>query len=680
MPARIAPSEIPTPTPARSTDWRVLASGLAIAAAVVAAYGRTFSVPLLFDDASSIAGNATIRHVASAFCPPAGTTVSGRPVVNLSLAANYAISGNDVWSYHAVNLLIHVLAALTLFGIVRRTLAPQMGRKAAAAGFVAALLWSLHPLLTESVTYLVQRAESLMGLFYLLTLYGFIRGASARGAAQERWYVLVVAACLLGMGTKEVMVSAPLVVFLYDRTFVAGSFGEAWRRRRWLYTAMAATWLFLLYLVLAVEGRSGSAGFGVGISPWDYAMIQLPAVVHYLRLCIWPFPLVFDYGSIAHRPAVVVPNAVIVAALLAATGWALVRRPAIGFLGAGFFALLAPSSSIVPVATEAMAEHRMYLPLIPVVVLVAAGIRRWLGRAAIPFCMVLAGSLAFATLQRNEDYRSEESIWRDTVTKRPENERAQDNLGYALSKIPGRLDESIACYEEALRLKPDFVEAHDNLAFALLSKPGRSNDVISNYEEALRLEPDLVDVHFNLARVLQDLPGRSDEAMAQYREALRLRPDFAEAHYNLGYMLQAMPGRSVEAAEQFEESLRLKPGNAGAHFMLGCALQAIPGRGDDAIAQYAEAIRLKPDYVEARCNLGNALNSMGRSQEAIAQYSEASRLAPRDGTIQMNFAVVLLNAPGRTSEAADHLREAIRLQPDNERARQILAGLAASQH
>jgi tetratricopeptide (TPR) repeat protein len=670
---------MPTPTPARNPDWRVLASGLAIAVATVAVYCRTFSVPLLFDDDSSIAGNKTIRHIASAFQPPSGTTVSGRPILNLSLAVNYAISGNDVWSYHAVNLAIQVLASLILFGVVWRTLAPPMGPKAVGVGFAAALLWGLHPLLTESVTYLIQRAESLMGLAYLLTLYGFIRGVGARGPAQMGWYALSVAACALGMGTKEVMVSAPLVVFLYDRTFVAGTFGEAWRRRRWLYTAMAATWLLLLYLVLAVDGRSGSAGFGVGVSPWEYAMSQLPAVVHYLRLCFWPFPLVFDYGRIvAHRPSVVIPNAVIVGALVAATAWAFVRRPAIGFLGASFFALLAPSSSIVPVATEAMAEHRMYLALIPVVMLVVAGIHRALGRAAIPLCMVLAVSLGFATLQRNEAYRSGESIWRDTVTKRPENERAQDNLGYALSKLPGRLDESIACYEEALRLKPDFVEAHDNLAYALLSKPGRLNDVISNYEEALRLEPDLVDVHFNLARVLQDQPGRADEAMAQYREALRLRPDFEEAHYNLGYMLQAVPGRSAEAAEQFEESLRLKPGNAGAHFMLGSALQAIAGKGEDAVAEYMEAIRLKPDYVQARCNLGNALNSMGRTQEAIAQYSEASRLAPFDGTIQLNFAIVLLGAPGRTGEAADHLREAIRLQPGNERARQILAGLHVS--
>ena len=157
--------------------------GAILAAGAIAVYSRTFSVPLLFDDNHAIVDNSTIRHWSTAFWPPLNTTASGRPILNLSLAINYAISGTAVWSYHALNLAIHVLAGLTLFGIVRRTLAPRAGPAASLIAFSAALLWTLHPLQTESVTYIVQRAESLMGLFYLLTLYCFIRGAEADGAA-----------------------------------------------------------------------------------------------------------------------------------------------------------------------------------------------------------------------------------------------------------------------------------------------------------------------------------------------------------------------------------------------------------------------------------------------------------------------------------------------------------------
>jgi protein O-mannosyl-transferase len=681
MPELSAPAGSPArrPIPQLSLEGHALACGVVLAICAVATYRGTFSVPLLFDDAASVTGNPTLRHFASVFWPPSGTTVSGRPVLNLSLALNYAISGSAVWSYHALNLAIHVLAGLTLFGIVRRTLVPRVGHPATAMGFAVALLWTLHPLLTESVTYIVQRAESLMGLFYLLTLYLFILGAGTEGAGRRMWYMLSIIACLLGMGTKEVMVSAPLIVLLYDRTFLAGSFKEAIRRRRWVYCGLAATWVFLGFLVLGAHGRNGSAGFGSGLSWWSYALTQPSAIVRYLHLSLWPQPLIFDYGRrLALHPSEVLPCAAVVGTLVAATLWALVRRPAMGFLGAVFFALLAPSSSVVPVATEAMAEHRMYLSLVPVVVLVVAGIYRWLGPAAMLICIALAAALSSATLHRNETYRSAESIWRDTVDKCPGNERAQENLGFALAGIPGRSDEAITHYEEALRLKPDYVEAHNDLAYLLLNTPGRLSDAVSHYEAALRIDPNLAEVHFNLARALQETPGRSDEALAHYGEAIRLKPDYVEAHYNLGYMLQSIPGRLGDAARQFEETLRLKPDDAGAHFSLGCALQAEPGRLNDAIAHFKEAVRLRPDFVEARCNLGNTLDSEGRVQEAIAQYAEAVRQRPADASIRTNFAIILLKAPGRSDEAIAQLREALRLQPPDERARRILERMEPS--
>jgi protein O-mannosyl-transferase len=681
MPERSALAGDPPPDGAlgRGADGYPLACAVVLAAAATAAYAGTFAVPFLFDDATSVTGNPTLRRLATVLAAPAGTTASGRPVLNLSLALNYAISGPAVWSYHALNLVIHVLAGLTLFGIVRRTLAPRFGPKAPAVAFAAALLWSVHPLLTESVTYIIQRAESLMGLFYLCTLYFLIRGAGTEGPWRNRWYVLSIAACLLGMGTKEVMVSAPVIALLYDRTFLAGTFREALRRRGWVYACLAATWLLLFSLVLASHGRSGTAGFGSGV-PWsDYALAQLPAIAHYLRLAAWPHPLIFDYGTaLTREPAAVAAGALAVGVLAAVTLWAIAKKPAMGFLGASFFALLAPSSSIVPVATEAVAEHRMYLALIPVVVLAVAGAFRWFGRAALPLCVVAAVLLSIATWERNRDYRSEEAIWRDTVEKLPGNERAQDNLGFALAAMPGRSDEAIEHYEAALRIKPDFFDAHSNLAYLLGGMPGRRDEAIVHYEEALQLRPGAADLHFNVARALQEVPGRRDEAIAHYREALRLRPDYAEAHYNLGYLLQSIPGGGAEAAAQFREALRLRPDNPGAHFSLGCLLQAEPGGLAGAITQYEEAVRLKPDYVEARCNLGNALNAAGSPAEAAAQYAEAVRERPGDAAIHTNYAVILLGMPGGAGDAALQLREALKIRPDDERARRMLGRMEGS--
>ena len=622
-------------------DRAVLAGAALLAAAAALAYGRTFSVPMLFDDEPSIVDNASLRHLATAFWPPVKSTVGGRPVLNLSLALNYAVSGMRVWSYHGVNLAIHIMAAWALFGVVRRTLARRAAPSATLIACCVSLLWAVHPLQTESVTYVIQRAESLMGLFYLLTLYCFIRGAEAAAPGGGRWFAASFAACLLGMGTKEVMVTAPLVVLLYDRTFLAGSFGEALRRRGRTYAALASTWIVLAALVVMAGGRGGSAGFGVGVTPWSYALTQVPAVARYLCLAFWPRTLIFDYGTALEMHSFrLLPCAVAVAGLAAATGWALARRPALGFLGASFFAILAPSSSIVPIATETIAEHRMYLPLIPVVVLAVLAIHRVLRRATLPLCLLLSAALALATWQRNAAYATGEVLWADTVAKLPENDRAQYNLGCILASMPGRLGEAIAHYEEALRLNPSNANAHTNLGTALASL------------------------------------GRTEEAISHYREALRLKPDLAEAHNDLGNALSALD-RTGEATAEFEAALRLKPDYVEAHNDLGCALAKTPGRLDDAVAEFRAALRLRPDFYQANYNMANTLNSLGRTPEAIEQYEQALRIKPDDPTIRFYLAGALLKMPGRTDEAVAQLNEVLRLDPGNERARRVLAKIDA---
>ena len=164
------------------------------------------------------------------------------------------------------------------------------------------------------------------------------------------------------------MASAPLMVLLYDRTFLAGSFREALRRRWGLYVGLAATWLLLAVLVIGSAGRGGSAGFGLEISPWEYALTQCGAIPHYLRLCFWPTGLCLDYGdSVVQSLWAVLPQAIGVVALVALTVVGVVALAGGGLLGAFFLAVLAPTSSIVPVATQTVAEHRMYLPLAAVV-------------------------------------------------------------------------------------------------------------------------------------------------------------------------------------------------------------------------------------------------------------------------------------------------------------------------
>lgn len=622
MPARTNTS----PAPAATSGLRTILAAAVVALAALAAYARTLPVPFLFDDIPSIQENTTIRHLASSLAPAKDTTVSGRPVVNLSLALDYALGGMAPWVYHATNIAVHVLAALLLLGIVRRTLVLLGNPLALPVAFCVALLWVLHPLDTESVTYVIQRAESLMGLFYLATLYCFIRAATAQSTP---WLVVSVAACFLGMATKEAMATAPLAVLLYDRTFLAGSFQGAVRQRGKAYCALSSSWILLGCLVLSTHGRTGTVGFGGSVSSLDYARTQAWAVGHYLRLAVWPSPLVFDYGRVlVVRVPDIMPGLLVVVFLVAATLWALVRRPVLGFLGACFLLILAPSSSFIPVLTETVAEHRMYLALIPLVAVFVLALNRWFPRAMLPACCILAAMLLAATCLRNETYRSAEDVWRSVVKSRPANERAHNNLGFILASEPGRNDEAVAQYRQAIALDPAYAQAHLNLAMALAKEPASLREAVAEFRRAIGLNPTLVDAHFNLAIALMGVPGHMDEVVAEYQRALLLKPDYAEAHFNLGCAYGQMPGRADEAIMQYREALRIHPGLTDAHFNLGCVLVREPGRIDEAISEFRETIRLEPRHVPALCNLAIALGSAGHKQEAIARAEDALRIQP----------------------------------------------------
>lgn len=661
------------PRAAPPARGQTLLGGGIIAAAALAAYANSLHGPFVFDDLSSIPGNPTLRSLAEAWSPPhgaaaGGLSVAGRPLLNFTLGVNYAVSGLNVWSYHALNLAIHLLAGLTLFGLLRRTftrpsLSAKFGEQAWALALTIAVLWTLHPLQTEAVTYIIQRAESLMGLFFFLTLYGFVRALDS--PRPERWWTFSVSACLLGVATKEIAALAPVMVFLYDRTFVSGSFREAWRRHRWQHVSLAATWLPLLWFLAGTGGnRGGTFHFSEGAIWVGHALTQFEAVTRYFWLSLWPHPLVFDYGEI---PPPGFGRALLwampVLGLLGATLVALRRWPAAGFLGAWVFLILAPTSAL-PATLQIIVEHRMYLPLAAVITWVVSGTYLLAGRKAIPAFLVAAAVAGWLTARRNEVYRSDIALWSDTAAKMPGSARAHNNLGYLLNAA-GRTSEAIAQYETALRLDPAYIDAHDNLGSALRDIPGRLADAIAQFQAALRLKSDYPEVHWNLGNAWLKMPGRLNDAVAEYQQALRLNPDFAEAHVSLGNAWSNLPGRLNDAIAEYEKALRLKPDYAEAHYSIGNVWLGTPGRVNDAVAQYQEALRLKPDLAEAHNNLGNAWATMpGRLNDAIAQYQEALRLKPDYATAHYNLGNAWLNLPGRLNDAIAQYQEALRLRPD----------------
>ncbi|MFH1419973.1 MAG: tetratricopeptide repeat protein [Planctomycetota bacterium] len=647
--ARPVRNPAPQSTTPASIESDIPRTGVALAIGVVATatllvYLNSFQGVFLLDDIQHIVENSRIRTL----WPISQHLLTRRPVVSLSLALNFAWNGMDVWGYHAFNVAVHVLAAVTLFGVVRRTLLQralraEYGKAAVWIAGTATVMWAVHPLLTQSVTYLVQRGESMMGMFYLLTLYTLIRGTSARRSWP--WYVACIVSCALGMGSKAVMVTAPLVMLLYDRVFLAGSFRDALRRRYGLYVGLAATWgvLAACGVLRGVLGASSNGIATVGFSvepftPLAYALSQPSVIRHYLSLSFWPHSLCLDYSlPLVHNLGSFLPSLLGIAALLAGTAWAIFRWPALGFLGAWFFIILAPTSSIVPI-TDLAFEHRMYLPLAAVVLLVVIAGYRFLKSlchrpAPVPqvsrlivcgLAILVVVSLGYATIRRNRDYLSATGMWRDVIEKRPRNPRAHSTLAGILIQ-QGRWAEAASHSRTAVRLKPDYAKAHNHLA-AALNGLQRREEALDHYREALRLSPNMTAAHVNMIEPLMAL-GRIDEAIEHGREAVRISPSLATACWNLGLALWRS-GRSDEAAEQFRQASRLRPDMWQASFSIGM-LSAAQGKHAQAAVAYRNVLRVNPSNADAHFRLGLALAELGQTEQAVLQCKEALRIDPK---------------------------------------------------
>jgi protein O-mannosyl-transferase len=665
-----------------------------LVAAGTLVYANGLSAPFIFDD-TAIAENPYIQSLSSltqAMRAPVQSAFAGRPMVSLSLAVSYAVGGMEPTAFRIWNVAVLVASALVLAGLIRRTWR-RLGHNDSSATLLSgaiALIWLVHPLNTEVVGYVTQRTESMMGLFYLLTVYCASRAMTdmdeGRGGAM--WAGLSIASCASGMACKESMVTAPVMVLLYDTVFCARSPLDALKRRKMLYLGLAVTWVLLAFFV-AGGPRSRSAGFSTGVSAWTYLLNQAPMIVTYLARTLWPHPLVLDYGRT--HPATltsVLPSAIFVVMLLLAVAAAWVfARPA-AYLGTWFFVTLAPSSSILPIATEVGAERRMYLPLAAVVALVVFAVRaaagRWLeqrqgevpetrpGRpqgarsgnparlrtTSITALVIVVLALAARTAVRSAEYQDPIAIWESVLRHRPHG-RAHHNLAIVL-KERGRTAEAIEHYRAAADAEP---AAHYALGFEAGSA-GQFEAAAGHLQEFLRLDPDDIlapKASFLLGQALARI-GKPAEAERAFRETLRMSPRDADARVALADVLVSEE-RYDEAIPLYREYLTMQPQNAGAHHNLALALVATE-KDAEALPEFERAVALVPSDANLRMSLGHTLASMGRLDEAVAEYRKGLERAPSNARLMSALALALA-ASGDVNESLALFRRALQLQPDD---------------
>ncbi|MSR61040.1 MAG: tetratricopeptide repeat protein [Planctomycetes bacterium] len=498
--------------------WSVLLCALLVGLC----YANSLRVPFLLDDP----------------LPEKRLEFGTRTLVWASFALNRALSGAATWSYHAFNLLAHFLCGLALLGVVRRATALVAPALAAASRARLALavtaLWLCHPLQTSAVTYISQRAETLAVLFYLGTLYGHLR--SLDSPTPRRWQLYALASLALGFASKEIIATAPALMLLAECVLVPGAARDN-LRRRWRFHALVAAFslvLFLIFIAPPLFAASKSSGFGfrAGATSLAYLRSQPGVLLHYLRLVLWPHPLVFDYAwPVARELGAWLPQTLLILALLAATLVGLLRRSWPGFALAAFFLVLAPTSSFVPIKDLAF-EHRMVLPLAALLVPLCAGVahagRRWAPRLpCLPGLLAAAATvaLAAATVQRNHEYRTAIELWRTVVARAPHNPRAYNNLAAALLDAE-RSVEAEALLKTALELDPGSSFVQRNLA-AIAAERGDLEGALRYLERALELG-ESAQAHCDAARLLLLLERRA-EAEQHVLRALELEPGHAQA-------------------------------------------------------------------------------------------------------------------------------------------------------
>ena len=536
------------------------------------------------------------------------------PLAYTAFRLEHLLWGLNPAGYHWVNLLLHVANALLVWRLLWRLGVP--------GSWLAAAIFSLHPVQVETVAWITELKNVLMLFFYLLTLLAWVEFIDGKTKPKWKFYALALLCFAPALCAKTTACTLPaallLILWLKEKPVT--------RRRLAEVAPFVALGIGMGLLTVWWERyHQGTEGKPFALGMMERMLVASRAVWFYAGKLLWPVNLTFSYP----RWTISADNPAAYAWLLATVGlvaviWRMRRLAGRGVeVAVMFFVVtLAPVLGFIMLYTflyTFVADHYQYVACLGPIALFSAGLARlangWKQRRPWLETMVCAGlmlGLGTLTWRQARIYQDAETLWRATLRLNPDSSLAHNNLGNAFIE-KGRIVEAISQFQETIRLKPEDAEAHNNLGNAFLDE-GRIDEAISQFQEAIRLKPDDAKAHNNVGTALLN-KGRTDEAISEFQEAIQLKPDYANAHINLANAL-LNKGQTDEAFSQYQEAIRLKPDDAIAHDNFGIAL-ARNGRIDEAIIQFQEALRYQPDYANAQRNLAQALELKGKSNAPV---------------------------------------------------------------
>ncbi len=627
--------------------------------AVAAAYGNSLDNGFHFDDGHSIEDNVHLTSLANiprfftdvtTFSPLAENRAY-RPLLLVSFAISHALGGGAPWAYHLITLLLHVLGAwivgLVAYRFFRRT----------EAAYFAAVVFAVHPLLTEPVNYVSARSSLMGSVLYFAAFLLYLR---ARDDDRRELPRLVVAnaVLLLALGTKLLAITIIAVIVAWE--LLLGPDRDRLRAidaRRWLARLAPPALIAFGFAVLheSVVGATARAARS-HVTPWSHLLTQTRVWQRYQALYVWPEDLCADlvmrWSQVPWEGETA--RAILWVLLLGGIAWfARKKIPVLAFSVVWFYVTLSPTNSIVPLA-EPATEHRVYVAAPALVwATIAIAFRLFAGRLddravrrlALIVSAPIVAAMIFATSQRNHVWKDEYTLWSDVIECAPDNGRAHLNYGRALL---GRGDREGARreYEACAKQWPGYSFCYVNLVVLdLLEK--RYDLAELHAQQAERVAPD--NVYTAIWRGEVDLAReRFDTAEAAFARALAIAPGFSDAERGLA-LARFELGRLDDARpllERLRDAGRLDPRG---WFALGY-IEEVSGAVEPARVAYDNAVRLDPTAARARYNLARLLQANGQLDAAIRHYRvlEAERSATPDALFNLALA---LHQLGRDDEA-----------------------------
>jgi len=644
-------------------------------------YSNTLHSPFIFDDLGHIPRNPFIRLTSLDFQELYDAGFKGRaskrPVAAISFALNYYFGKYDVTGYHLVNITIHIIngilvyfLAVTTFSSIR-LFSPQPMDHSTVQPFLMALFSALffvaHPVQTQSVTYIVQRMNSMSTMFCFMSLFFYIRGRLSR-IRWRQWslFFACFVSWVMALGSKEIALTLPFIVLLYEWYFLQ-NLSTTWLKRNvkyFVFLIVISCLIAFIYLGGNPFDKILAFYEHLGFTIWERVLTQFRVIIFYISLLLYPHPTrlnLLHHFTTSHSlvdPITTLLSLLIILCLMGLAIYLARRDRLISFGILWFFINLVVESSVIGLAM--IYEHRLYLPMFGFALIVSYLVFHLLSNRrslAVVISAVITLSLGTAANLRNGVWQDDITFWSDVISKNPQSYGAHNNLGLTLI-AKGRHKEGLSHYYEAITINPKDTRARGNLAAYAVSR-GKFDEAIAHYSEALRMNPRDPEIHYNLAHALDKL-GKTEEAIAYYYNALRIKPEFAKAHNNLGGIL-ANQGKIAEAGKCFSEALRINPRFADAHNNMGYVLES-QNSLSEAIRHYSEALRINPRLTDAHNNMGIALAKQGNVTEAISHFSEVLRINPELSGTHNNLGLVLAKR-GRISEAISHFSEALRINP-----------------